>query len=103
MSPTSSRTIGRVSSPGVRTAMPSAMLGRSGASGRPARLRYIEGQAAACTPTISTSGLSALAAIATPAISPPPPIGTTSTSSSGASVSISSPTVPWPAMICGSS
>ena len=83
--------------------MPSAMVGRSGASGRPARRRYIDGQAAAWTPTISIAGLSALAAVATPAISPPPPIGTTSTSSSGTSASISSPIVPWPAMIAGSS
>jgi hypothetical protein len=37
------------------------------------------------------------------AISPPPPIGTTTWSSSGRSSSISSPTVPWPAMIKGSS
>src|SRR5918995_1012529 len=77
--------------------------GGAGAPGRPARLRYIEGHAVACTPTISTSGLSALAAIAMPAIRPPPPIGTTRTSRSGSSVSISRPTVPWPAMIWGSS
>ena len=38
-----------------------------------------------------------------PDISPPPPIGTTIVSRSGASSSISSATVPAPAMICGSS
>ena len=69
------------------TAMPSAIVGRSGASGRPrSACGTSRGSAAACTPTISTSGLSALAAIAMPEIRPPPPIGTTSTSSSGAAV-----------------
>ena len=85
------------------TAMPPAMVGRSGASGKPARRRYIDGPAAAWTPTTSIEGAFALAAVATPAISPPPPIGTTSTSRSGTSASISRPIVPWPAMIAGSS
>ena len=49
------------------------------------------------------SGLTARAEIALPAISPPPPIGITSTSMSGASSSISSAMVPWPAITCGSS
>ena len=44
---------------------------------------------------------SALAAVAMPPISPPPPIGTTSTSSSGAASSISSASVPWPAITAG--
>ncbi len=103
MSPTSALTIGSVSLPGRLTTMPSARLGLTGASGRPARLRYIAGQAAAWTPRISISGRSALTAVATPLISPPPPIGTTSTSTSGTSAMISRPIVPWPAMIAGSS
>ena len=52
---------------------------------------------------ISMPGLIALAATAMPEISPPPPIGTISTSRSGTAASISSATVPWPAMIRGSS
>ena len=48
-------------------------------------------------------GLTALAAVATPLISPPPPIGTTSVSSAGCSASISSASVPWPAMMAWSS
>ena len=48
-------------------------------------------------------GRSAFAAVAQPAISPPPLTGTRSRSSSGASSSSSSATVPWPAMTSGSS
>ena len=48
-------------------------------------------------------GLAALAAVAMPPIRPPPPIGTTSTSRSGAAASISSASVPWPAITAGSS
>ena len=48
-------------------------------------------------------GLSALAAMAMPEISPPPPIGTTSVSISGAVPSISSASVPCPAITSGSS
>ena len=50
-----------------------------------------------------TAGEIALAAVAMPEISPPPPIGTGSTSSSGASSSISRATVPWPAITSRSS
>ena len=42
-------------------------------------------------------------AVATPLASPPPPIGTRTTARSGRSSTISSPTVPWPAMIRSSS
>ena len=49
------------------------------------------------------SGLIALAAVAMPLISPPPPIGTTSTSRSGTAASISSATVPAPEITAGSS
>jgi hypothetical protein len=45
----------------------------------------------------------ALAAIAMPAINPPPPIGTTIVSTSGTSSMISSPSVPWPAITAASS
>src|SRR5207253_1574072 len=49
------------------------------------------------------SGLSPFTAVAMPEISPPPPTCTSTTSTSGTSSTISSPTVPWPAMISGSS
>ncbi len=49
------------------------------------------------------AGLTAFATVAMPEISPPPPIGTTSVSIAGTSSSISSATVPWPAMISASS
>ena len=42
-------------------------------------------------------------AVATPLASPPPPIGTRTAARSGRSSTISSPTVPWPAMIRSSS
>ncbi len=62
-----------------------------------------EGYIAASTPITSISGFTALAAVAMPEISPPPPIGTGSTSMSGASSSISSAMVPWPAITSASS
>ena len=53
----------------------------------------------ACTPTTRTSGRSSFTATATPAASPPPPIGTnTAARSRGAWRSSSSPIVPCPAM-----
>ena len=55
------------------------------------------------TPTTRTSGRSALTAVATPEISPPPPTQTTTVAASGRSATISSPTVPCPAMMRGSS
>ena len=53
------------------------------------------------TPTIRTSGRACLSAADTPAISPPPPIGTNTVPRSGTCSSSSSATVPWPAMIIG--
>ena len=49
------------------------------------------------------AGRSAAIAAATPAASPPPPTGTRTAATSGRSSAISSPTVPWPATIRGSS
>ena len=51
----------------------------------------------ACTPTTRTSGRSAFTAIAMPASSPPPPVGTSTVCTSGACSMISRPTVPCPA------
>ncbi len=62
-----------------------------------------DGYMAGSTPTMSMLGFTALAAVAMPEISPPPPMGIGSTSISGASSSISSATVPWPAITSGSS
>lgn len=57
--------------------------------------------AAACTPTILTSGRSAFTATAIPAASPPPPRPTTMVRTSGHCSRISRPTVPCPAMMSG--
>ena len=50
-----------------------------------------------------TAGRSALTAVATPLARPPPPIGHEHGRESGRSSTISSPIVPWPAMIRSSS
>ena len=55
------------------------------------------------TPITRASGHSALTAVETPEIKPPPPTQTTTVATSGRSCAISSPTVPWPAMIRASS
>ena len=55
------------------------------------------------TPITRTPGRRAAIAVATPLARPPPPIGTRTTARSGRSSAISSPTVPWPAMIRSSS
>ena len=96
-------TSSRVKCPGRPTAMPSAMVDPP--CGRVACLTalYMLGKRSACTPTTRMPGLSALAAAAMPPISPPPPIATTRVSSCGTASSISSATVPWPAMIASSS
>ena len=80
--------------------MPSAIVVPPGASVRrvPPSARPSTRSAPICTPTISMSGRVAFAATAIPAIRPPPPTGTTSTSRSGCAASISSATVPWPAI-----
>ena len=64
----------------------------------PRILAVKEGNMAGSRPTMRISFCRCLAAVAMPAISPPPPIGTGRTSRSGTSSSISSATVPWPAM-----
>src|SRR5207237_207692 len=53
--------------------------------------------------TTRASGLAPFTAAAIPETRPPPPTGTTTTSTSGTSSTISSPTVPWPAITSGSS
>ncbi len=84
--------------------MPSAMVWPpSGAAFSPRILAVKEGYIAASTPTTLTSALIDLAAVATPEMSPPPPIGTISVSSSGVSSSISTATVPCPAITSRSS
>ena len=89
--------------PGSVTAIPSAMVVPPGGStGRPSACA-IAAYRSDCTPTISMSGRACFTATAMPAMRPPPPTGTTSTSRSGRAASISSATVPWPAMIAGSS
>ena len=89
--------------PGVPTAMPSAIVLVPCGWCVPLIALNIAGKRTVCTPTISMPGLSALAAVAMPAISPPPPTAITSVSSSGTASSISSPTVPWPATMASSS
>ena len=53
--------------------------------------------------TTRASGFSPFTAVAMPETSPPPPTWTSTTSASGTSSSISTPTVPWPAITSGSS
>ncbi|CFT94587.1 Uncharacterised protein [Bordetella pertussis] len=69
----------------------------------PLTAAYMDGKRSVCTPMISMSGLMALAAVAMPAIRPPPPMPTTMASRSGRACSISSATVPCPAITAGSS
>ena len=103
-SPTSAPTMRWVMRPAVGTAIPSAMVGPPGQRLSPsARAVTIDGYLSVCTPTISMPGLSSQAATATPPMSPPPPTGMASISRSGWSVRSSSPTVPAPAMMNGSS
>ncbi len=71
---------------------------------RSPRMREVnDGYMAGSTPKTPISGFRALAAVAQPAISPPPPIWTMIASRSGLSSSISAATVPWPAMTSTSS
>ena len=65
-------------------------------------LSYKVGAPVGSTPTILMPGRTALAAAATPAIRPPPPIATTSVSAIGICARISSANVPCPAITCGS-
>jgi hypothetical protein len=103
MSSTSRRTIGSVIFPGAFTAMPSARVSPRIGKLSPLMALYIDGYSMASTPITCRSGFRLLAAIAIPEMSPPPPIGTTRVSISGAVPSISSATVPCPAMTSGSS
>lgn len=50
---------------------------------------------------IWTFGCNVFTASATPAINPPPPVGTTTASMSRTCSTISRPIVPWPAIMCG--
>ena len=85
-------------SPTCLTWMPSAMVWPPGTALWPRMRAVNEGKLAGSTPKMLMSGLRCLAAVATPAIRPPPPIGTGRISRSGASSSISSAMVPWPAI-----
>jgi hypothetical protein len=66
-------------------------------------LRCIAGPSLDSTPRTRIAGLKLLAAIATPEISPPPPIGKTMASTADQSCTTSRPSVPWPAINCSSS
>ena len=88
---------------GVRRA--SAIVGPGTAgTGCPASSAVrIPAESSGSTPMTRASGRRPFTAVAIPAIRPPPPIGTITVSTSGASSTISSPTVPWPAAIRRSS
>ena len=66
-----------------------------------ARARVSFGAPVGSTPITRAFGSVSLIAVATPALNPPPPTGTSTVSTFGRSAAISSPTVPWPAMIRG--
>ena len=102
MSSTSRLTMGCVSPPGDFTAMPSAMVYWPCGIDTPLTAAYMAGKRSVCTPMISMPGLSALAAVEMPEIRPPPPMAITSMSSCGWSSSISSATVPCPAITASS-
>ena len=86
-----------MSVPGCLTAIPSAIVYRC--SVPPAKGQMF----AAWTPMMRTSGVSARRAIAIPAASPPPPIGTITVPPSGSCSASSSPIVPCPAITRSSS
>jgi hypothetical protein len=96
-------TISRVIPPGSLTAMPSAMVEAAKCGSVPFMAWYIDGKRSTSTPTISIEGFFAFAAMLMPEMSPPPPIATTIVSSPGCCASISSPQVPCPATMSGSS
>ena len=68
-----------------------------------ATLRFIAGPSDDSTPITRIPGWWLFTAIDTPEINPPPPIGTITASTSGQSCTISSPSVPCPAISCSSS
>ena len=98
ISSTYSWTIAKVMSPGRPTAMPSAIvvIFSSSTGAPPASEGGYAAAPAACTPTTRRSGRFSLSAIATPASSPPPPVGTRTVRTDGICSRISSPQVPWP-------
>ena len=102
---TSGAASGNDTSPTRPTARPSASVGWIGTwVGRPAASDALKlGAAAVSTATMRMSGRRALAATATPASSPAPPVGTTIAAASGTSSRISSAIVPCPAITRGSS
>ena len=86
--------------------IPSASVGSAGysSSATPRRTDSRNaGEASGCTPTTRTVGSIALHATAMAVTRPPPPIGTTTVPTSGRSAISSSPIVPWPAAVRGSS
>ncbi len=84
---------------------PSASVGRvSTATGWPAATAAVKLAArSGSTPRIFTFGFNVFSASAIPATKPAPPMGTMTASTSGTCAAISSPKVPCPAMIVGSS
>src|SRR5712692_3300375 len=66
------------------------------------RLAWASPASSGSAPITFTAGLLSLIAVAIPLIIPPPPTGTRTVSTSGRSSRISSPIVPWPAMIFSS-
>ncbi len=86
-------------SPGRCTAIPSAIVGSpTTCTGWPSAIEaIIPGTAAACTPTILTSGSRECTATVMPAARPPPPTGTRIVRTCGHCSMISNPSVPWPA------
>ena len=96
---------GNVSSPGIGSCWPSAIVrGTSMRTRSPAASERLKSSpASGSTPITRVSGESARAAVAAPDSSPPPPSGTSSTSSGPASSISSSVAVPWPAITRSSS
>ncbi len=103
MSDTRRETISFVIRPGSFTAMPSAMVEAPKTGVVPRSAWYIDGKRIVCTPMTSIEGLRAFAAVAMPAMRPPPPTAMSRRSSCGCSRSISRAMVPWPAMTFSSS
>ena len=98
--------IANVCSPTSRTATPSANSPtRSSTTRWPAsRERFIASASTGSTPMMRTEGMTALTYAAMPASRPPPPTGMKMASRApGRWRTISSPTVPCPAMTSGSS
>ena len=97
--------IATASSPGLATAMPSAIVEPdSTATGWPAASDAGNAAtASACTPITRIGVLALLAATAMPETRPPPPAGTAIVRTPGHCSMISRPTVPWPTTTSGCS